>query len=498
MHDALQLAMSTATFYPHDVAAIKKVETHISIIFLTGQFAYKIKKPVDFGFLNFSTLALRKHFCEEELRLNQRLAKQLYLDVVPVYYHEGVFSLQGRQEHIVEYAVKMRQFDPANQLDELIKQNAITLQQMDALSICIADFHQHVEKADVHSDVGEPKLITQPCFDNFSLIYQSLNTTNAHLQVLEAWTKMQAETLEPVFIARKQQGFIRECHGDMHLGNIAIIDEAFTLFDCIEFSKNLRWVDTLSDLAFLLMDLHKQGKTVFAYRLLNTYLAITGDYEGLSVLNFYLVYRALVRAKIAGLQGQLEPLERYVELAYRFIETKPPQLIITFGVSGSGKSYGSRKLSDHYGWIHLRSDVERKRLLGMHMTERGRASELYTPIMTESTYSRLLAVAEAVLLTGRTVIVDATFLKYAERERFHQLALQLGVDYQILHFQANRKQLEENIKKRQQRDDDPSDADVEILERQLRHSLEPLQETEMPFSVSYSPSDNGMSNNISF
>lgn len=488
MNDALLTAMSTAAFYPHDVDVVQKIETHISVIFLTGQFVYKIKKPVDFGFLDFSTLALRKHFCEEELRLNHRLAKQLYLDVVPIYYCDDVFSLHGKQDEIVEYAVKMRQFDPANQLDELINKDEIDIEQMEELAAVIADFHQYITKASVDTNIGKPELITQPCFDNFSLIRSVFDEVDSRLNALEAWTGERAKELESVFVTRKQQGFIRECHGDMHLGNIAMIDGKFTLFDCIEFSESLRWVDVISDLAFLLMDLHKQGKSNYANRLLNTYLAITGDYEGLKVLRFYLVYRALVRAKIAGLQGNLEQLKNYVALAHHFIEEEPPKLIITFGVSGSGKSYGSRKLADKYGWIHLRSDVERKRLLGMAMTERGSESRLYTPQMTEKTYSRLLSLSQALLVQGYTVIVDATFLKYVEREKFQQLATQLACDYQILHFQADREQLEKNIRQRQLRGEDPSDADIHVLDKQLKSNVDQLGNEENTFRIAYKSS----------
>jgi aminoglycoside phosphotransferase family enzyme/predicted kinase len=486
MNDALLRAMSTEAFYPHHVDAIQKIETHISVIFLTGQFAYKIKKPVDFGFLDFSTLTLRKHFCEEELRLNQRLAKQLYLDVMPIYHHEGVFSLGGKQEDIVEYAVKMRQFDPAKQLDELIQTSEVDIEQMDELAERIADFHQNIAVAT--ADEGSPDLIIQPCFDNFPFIHNVFDEMDSRLNALESWTVEKAKALKPVFITRKQQGFIRECHGDMHLGNIAMIDGRFTLFDCIEFSESLRWIDVMSDLAFLLMDLHQQGKSNYANRLLNTYLAITGDYDGVAVLRFYLVYRALVRAKIAGLQRRPEQAKSYVALAHHFIAKESPQLIITFGVSGSGKSYGSRKLADHYGWIHLRSDVERKRLLGMKMTERGHESTLYTPEMTEKTYARLLSLGQALLIQGYTVIVDATFLKYTEREKFQQLATQLACDYQILHFQAERGQLEENIRQRQLRGEDPSDADIHVLNKQLKNNADQLSNEENAFSIAYKSS----------
>lgn len=485
MDKALSEAMRQAAFYPHATENIRLIETHISSVFLTGKYAYKVKKAVNFGFVDFSDLSRRRFYCEEELRLNRRLAPDLYRQLIPIYQHQGHYTLQANEATApVEYAVKMRQFDPQNQLDCLLARQQLSMDHMQALAEQIADFHQIAAIADETLPWGEQTDVTQPCFANFPIIEEALQDDNdamSRLMELSTWTSQQQAQLTETFKHRKQQQKIRECHGDMHLGNIAMVDGKITLFDCIEFNETFRWVDVISDLAFLLMDLQYNGRADFAHRLLNAYLSLTGDYQGLSVLRFYWVYRALVRAKIASLQHNTATCLAYVQLASRYTQAATPVLAITHGLSGSGKSWGSRQICDEKGWIHLRSDVERKRLAGVSLTDRQAESLLYQPGMSQKTYDQLYQSATTAIQAGYSVIVDATFLKQADRQRFHRLAQQLGCPFQILHFTASLERLEQNIRQRQQRNDDPSDATVEVMHQQREQWLEPLIKDERQF-----------------
>lgn len=495
--DTLLESMREPAFYPHPVHNIQIIHTHISTVFLTGEFAYKIKKPVNFGFLDFTQLAARKHFCEEELRLNRRLAPNLYLDVVPVLLDDHTYRLGSSGSHenasIVEYAVRMRQFNPDQQLDRLLATGSLPLQRMDELAQQIASFHQYVEIAAPTSRFGLPEQVLKPMLQNFSLLQQHLDDSNmlSRLQVLENWTQQQHSRLQTTLLQRKQENHIRACHGDMHLGNIALVADKITIFDGIEFSEDLRWIDTASEIAFLVMDLHDRKVPAYAHRLLNIYLETSGDYGLLEILDFYFVYRAMVRAKVNALrlaqesnaaerQQVLQHCRAYLSLAENRTKQISPALLITHGLSGSGKSWGCRLLVETFGFIQLRSDVERKRLADMRSTERdaqGIDQGIYSTEMTAHTYDRLAELAKRILHSGYSVIIDATFLDASQRHRFHELAQQTQAAFLILHFDGTPAQLEANILQRQQENKDASDADIAVLHKQLAH-YKPLQENE--------------------
>lgn len=495
--DTLLESMREPAFYPHPVHNIQIIHTHISTVFLTGEFAYKIKKPVNFGFLDFTQLAARKHFCEEELRLNRRLAPDLYLDVVPVLLDGHTYRLGSPDSHdnarIVEYAVRMRQFNPDQQLDRLLASGSLPLQRMDELAQQIASFHQHVDTAPPASRFGLPEQVLKPMLQNFSLLRQHLDDQEflSRLHSLEKWTQQQYSRLQTTLVQRKQENHIRACHGDMHLGNIALVADKITIFDGIEFSEDLRWIDTASEIAFLVMDLHDRGVPAYAHNLLNIYLETSGDYGLLEILDFYFVYRAMVRAKVNALrltqnpdeaerQQILQHCRAYLELAENRTKQISPVLLITHGLSGSGKSWGCRQLVETLGLIQLRSDVERKRLAEMQITERdtrGLNQGIYNPDMTAQTYDRLAELARHILQNRYSVIVDATFLDASQRHRFQELARQTHAAFLILHFSGTPIQLEANILQRQQENKDASDADIAVLHKQLAH-YKPLQEIE--------------------
>jgi len=479
-------AMLSPRWYDHQVEKCELIETHISWVILTGPYAYKIKKPVNLGFLNFSSLEQRRFYCEEELRLNRRLAPGIYLEVVPITGTRQAPVLGGEGK-AVEYAVKMRQFPQAAQLDRMLAQGAIESHMLDAFAHFIADFHRSAAVASAADDYGLPANVWQPMAENFVQIRERISGSGqlAKIAALENWSRASFDALEPVLAQRKSQGYIRECHGDMHLRNLAWIDGGPMAFDGIEFNPNLRWIDVISDVAFLVMDLQDRGQSALAQRFLNGYLEQTGDYAGLKVLPLYLAYRAMVRAKVSAIrldQAHLNEAERagaeaefaqYLALAQTYTCPGRPGLIITRGFSGSGKTSLSQLLLECLPAIRIRSDVERKRLFGMDALESGRAAPaegIYSAEATRLTYERLRELAATVLDAGCTVIVDATFLLREQRAPFEQLAQQMDVAYALLEFTAGMQTLRQRI---MQRKGDASDADLLVLEHQLaRH--EPL------------------------
>ena len=470
------------SLFAHPVENIRLVETHISWVILTGSFAYKIKKPVDLGFLDFSTLEKRHFYCEEEIRLNRRLAADYYLDVVPIRGSLEAPHWDGEGE-VIEYAVKMRQFPQDAQLDRLLAKGEIVPGCMDEFASLLAGFHDRVAVAEVSGDYGSPEQVYQPVAENLSVL-KRLDEKPAHqalLSRLEQWCQRTFTRLEKFILQRKQEGFVRECHGDLHLRNMAWIDNRPLVFDCIEFNPALRWIDVISEIAFLVMDLlHKQQPNL-AWRFLNAYLEHSGGYEGLRLLPFYLVYRAMVRAKIAVIRvnqpgvGSKEKQEaeteisEYLRLAEQCSQQRQPMLIITRGMSASGKSTISSLLLEALQAVRIRSDVERKRLFGLSLADSGRApfnAGIYTNAAGKKTYHRLLQLAESVIEAGFPVIVDAAFLETEQRQPFQRLATRLGVPYLILEFRASPETLRDRIQKRGK---GVSDADLGILERQLQN-----------------------------
>lgn len=483
--------------YDHPVEGVELIETHISWVLLAGEYAYKIKKPVDLGFLDFSTLPKRKHFCEEELRLNRRLAPQIYLAVVAITGTADDPRLGGTGEAI-EYAVKMRRFAQEAQLDRLLARGALESAHIDALADELARFHGEIAVAGPGTPFGEPDAVYAPMHENFEQIGPRVDAAaRAPLARLAQWTQAARDRLAPVLAARKRDGFIRECHGDAHLANMALIDSQVLLFDCLEFNDNLRWIDVMSELAFAVMDLDDRGRPDFGWRLLNRYLEQTGDYAGLQLLRFYQVYRALVRAKVAAIrcsQPGLSPDERaravsayqsYIELAERYTQPRATALMITHGVSGSGKSTVAQMLVETHGAVRVRSDVERKRLAGlppMARSDSGLDAGLYSADLSRRTYARLGELARTIIGAGLPVIVDATFLKRAQRDAMRTLAASLGVPFVILDTAAPEDVLRARVRVRRDLGHDVSEATAAVLERQLA-TREPLAAEEQRHSV---------------
>lgn len=491
-------ALRNPSVYPHAVRGIEVIETHISWVILSGDYAYKIKKPVNLGFLDFTSLEQRRFYCEEELRLNRRLAPKLYLEVVAITGSAGHPLWNGPGEAI-EYAVKMRQFPQQALLDRMLERGALTPQHVDALAARIAAFHGEVEAAAADSPFGTPQRVLEPAMENFRQIRASFDSPAdlAALEALQAWTERQHAALAATFAQRKRDGFVRECHGDMHLGNIALVDGEVTVFDCIEFNDNLRWIDVVSETAFLAMDLMDRKRADLAWRALNLYLERTGDYAGLAVLRYYLVYRAMVRAKVTSIRaGQpgmgaaergaiIERYRGYIALAQGLASPGAPGLIINHGLSGSGKTTLSQPMLEDLGAIRIRSDVERKRLHGLAALQRsgsGIAGDIYAPDATALTYQRLGELARAVVEAGYTAIVDATFLQRPQRDAFRALAATLNVGFAICDFQAAAATLRQRIAQRLRHGRDASEADLAVLQRQLA-TQQPLAPQELADAI---------------
>jgi len=478
--------------YPFPVAAVRLIETHCAWVLLTGQFVFKIKKPVNFGFLDYSTLEKRRFYCEEEVRLNKRFAPEIYLDVVAVRGDSERPHIEG-DGPVLEYAVRMRQFADNGLLSQCAEQKRLDATHVDQMIRIVAEFHQGAEQAGNESPFGEPDRIHHYVVENFDHIrpFVSGSQVVQQLHRIERWVTEARTKLDGLLRDRKRNGFIRECHGDLHLGNLTLIDGQVTLFDCIEFNPELRWIDVISEVAFLVMDLQERGYRAFASRFLNGYLQETGDYQGLALLRYYLVYRAMVRAKVAILRRQQTDREsaafaqaddefrKYTQLAEDYTQPLHPMLLITYGLSGSGKTTVARQLAELRGTVQIRSDVERKRLAGLAALDKSGAQVgkgLYTAGQTEQTYQRLAELADAVLATGYSVVVDATFLKRDLRERFRALAETRGVPFAILDCEASDQELRRRVRLRAAREADASEATLEVLDYQLKSREEPAAE----------------------
>ncbi|MEQ1774870.1 MAG: AAA family ATPase [Burkholderiales bacterium] len=476
-------ALRSPACYAHPAGHIELLETHISWVILTGQYAYKIKKPVNLGFLDFSTLEARRRCCEEELRLNRRLAPSLYDAVVKITGSPDAPHVSG-EGAAIEYAVRMREFPQSALASRLLTEGAITSKHIDALAARIAGFHANTGVAARGSPYGAPETVIASARENFSALDQLLTdgTAKAPIAELRAWTEHEYHARWTLFVARQTDGYVRDGHGDLHLGNILMLDGQLTPFDCIEFNPALRWIDVMSEIAFLIMDLMDRGHTNFATRFLNAYLESADDYEGLKVLRFYLVYRAMVRAKVHGLRAAqsdissterarlLEACRGYIALAQRCANSACPAIILMHGMSGSGKSVVAQALAETFGAIRLRSDIERKRLSGLDPLARSGsklASGIYTGELTLDTYNRLLDIARRATNAGYATVVDATFLKRWQRDLFRIEARMRGIPFAIVDVTAPEAALLARIANRAAAGSDASEADQAVLTYQL-------------------------------
>ena len=485
--------------YPHPVSDVEIIETHISWVLLAGEFAYKIKKPLDLGFLDFRDLARRRFYCEEEIRLNKPWAPTIYLTVVPITLSEGQARIDG-EGTAVEYAVKMRRFDPASCLDVQLAENKLSVADMRELANMLAKRHSG-------ATVVAPALRASTVSRAIGLIHENFEPLKNAIELtlfdeLRRWTMKQLDDLQECLWQRFDDGYFRECHGDLHLRNIVRLPEGLTMFDGIEFSNELRHTDVMADVAFLIMDLVANQRQSLAAHCINRYLEVTGDYDGMRVFNLYFAYRCLVRAKIAVIRSEerrdenerirdQEEAQRYCEMAQHQIRSRTPTLITMTGMSGSGKTWVSGQLMAAFPAIRIRSDTERKRLFGLGETASSNSeldAGVYSDDVSADLYSRLNTLAAVLLLAGHDVILDATFLHAAQRAAALAVAQRCGAHFALLETVAASRVLRARLRARKEQRDDASEADTTVLQQQMR-SAEPLTDEERRWTVSCESAD---------
>jgi aminoglycoside phosphotransferase family enzyme/predicted kinase len=482
--------------FPHPVTQLQVRETPLSWVVLTGVFAYKIKKPVRFDFIDASTLARRHFLCEEELRLNRRFAPELYLDVVPMAEQDGRLRI-GAAGTPVEYAVRMLEFDSAWELDNQLAQGAVTRQDMAALGRRIAEQHRGAAIAAIGDEYGRPELIRTQLQENFARLRSCLNEPHdlRLLEQLERWGRETVEADTDLLWRRWRNSRVRECHGDLHAGNIVRWREHFVAFDCLEFEPRLRWIDVISDVAFLFMDLMTHARADLGYEFLSAYLEQDGDYEALRLLPLYGVYRALVRAKVDALgiasanpdaaRTLWDRLRARLDTAARLMSHRTPALLLMHGVTASGKSWISEQLIAALGAVRMRSDLERRRADAAPHTARGSmgvGAGAYSAPARKLNYARLLDCAESTLAGGCNAIVDATFLDRSDRQMFEALAHRSHYPLLIVSCFTDRPTLEARLRLRSRHADDPSEATLAVLDMQLG-SAQPLSDEELAGTV---------------
>ncbi len=469
---------------------VRLVETHISWVLLADTLAYKLKKPVRLPFLDFTTLDARRRYCEKELRLNRRLAPSLYLDVTEV--RQGPAGpCFGGDGPVLDVAVCMRRFPDGALWSEMAAINALEPRHIDSMAQRLAVFHRDAAVAPSDSVFGSATVrerVTHRLIEAMdSSADEAVAAAASDRSELRAWLVQQMQSLGPLWEARRRDGRVRECHGDLHLANALQLGDEASAFDGIEFDDELRWIDVLDDVAFLAMDLLAHGKRALACRFVNAYLEASGDYEGLPTLRFYMVCRALVRSQVKAIvrgQGMQSatgpPAAQYLALAVVLCRGTDARLAITHGLPGSGKTFVSQGLVEQAAAIRVRSDVERKRLFRLGALESSHdrvPGSIYDDATTTRTYGRLLELARVALLAGWPVIVDAAFLRRSERARFAALAAAVGAPFFIVDCRAAMQLLQQRLALRKANGDDASEADVAVLER-LRDSDEPLDRSE--------------------
>ncbi|MEG5017412.1 MULTISPECIES: AAA family ATPase [unclassified Microcoleus] len=481
-------------FYPHGVTEpVQLIQTHASFVLLTGDYTYKIKKPVNFGFLDYSTLEKRQHFCNEELLLNRRTAPEIYLEVLPIVKIGDSFQFGSKlpaitpAEVAVEYVLKMREFPQDSLFLSLLDHGLLTEQIMADLGREVANFHSTAISNSYIRTFGEVSQI-RAAIDNNYLISQKYiggPQTQAQFQETKDYTDAFFEKNQELFNRRIAHDKIRECHGDLHLRNIALWQEKILLFDCIEFNEPFRFVDVMYDVAFTVMDLESRGRRDLGNAFLNTYIEQTGDWEGLQLLPLYLSRQAYVRAKVTSLMlddsaistAQKAEISQtaahYYKLAWQYTKPRLGKLTLMSGLSGSGKSTAARYLARRTGAIHIRSDAVRKHLGGISLNERG-GPDLYSDEMTAQTYGRLLKLGIILAERGWDVILDAKFDRPNWRTDAMNQAQSHGLPLQIIYCTAPLEVLRERL---QQRRGDIADATAELLNSQ-QAAFEPFTELE--------------------
>jgi len=477
-------AMIKPEVYSHTVESVKLIETHLSWVFLTGVYAYKVKKPVCFDFVDFSSIGKRNFFCSEELRCNRAFAPELYLGVVPIVLRANGTLLVApeaavRGDEVIDYAVRMIQFDVNLQADLLLENKELTVGEMFEFGGKLAAQHGILPQLSSVYDPGKAIL------ENFTTLKKldCLQSFSTQIEMLETQAKYQLAQQGLFLQERYRDHFVRECHGDLHLSNLARLDSGLTAFDCLEFDESLRCIDVWCDIAFLFMDCCIRERADLGYAFVDGYLMASGDYSGVQLLPMFAAYRSVVRAKIAALRYEQtanpevwQKIQKHVSWPLTQSSRPAGRLIITCGLSGSGKSYWAGQLVTAIPSLRLCADVLRKTQYGYSAFENSQSDlgqDLYSESVSLQVYERLADYSAVLLTLGENVIVDAACLKRAQREVFYKIAQQVGVLPVVLHFTAPHEVLLNRITDRQLAGNNPSEADAVVLTWQLDEFEEP-------------------------
>lgn len=463
------------TFYGPDVTSVQLIQTHISIVALTGTYAYKVKKPVNFGFLDFSTLDKRKYYCEEELRLNKRLCPEMYLEILPITKKENTLQING-EGTIVEYIVKMKEFPQEAIMTTMLQKNLVSEETIDHLCTLLVDFYQTQTPSENVTKYGTLPAVKQNIDENFEQTRPMINITipTQTFSFIKDAVNQFFEQKKEVFDQRIREGRIFECHGDLHSGNIAITNKTIHVFDCIEFNDRFRFCDVASDIGFLAMDLDYQNYPYLSSYLIQQYVQKSKDHGIYSVLNFYKSYRAFVRGKVHGFQlndphiepERKQPLqetakkyfqlsEYYTNLFLLDVQTYKPIVFIVCGLSGTGKSTIAQKIAVDYHADTINTDVVRKELAGIDKYEQHHDSfntGLYNPKKVDTTYEHVLQRASRSVKEGHNVVIDATFQKKKYREMARHIARTNHATFVLVHCvcpeSVVKKRLDDRVKKK--------------------------------------------------
>jgi uncharacterized protein len=501
-------------FYLHPVQIpIQLIQTHISYVLLTGDYAYKVKKNTSFGFLDFTTLEKRRHFCQEELRLNWRLCPELYLAVLPIIQDSGHYRFGDAQDNgaadsgcaaiapsqpIIEYAVQMRQFPQETLFSHLFQDSKLTPELIRQLSDLVAAFHAKAESNDDICAYGSVTAIGTVDRSNYALSESFIGRSQTQQQYEQTrrFTTQFLTQHADWFVQRQAEGKIRDCHGDLHLNNVCLYQDKIQIFDCIEFNQEFRNIDVIYDVAFMVMDLEFQGRKDLANIFLNRYLEQTGDYKGAALLPVYLSMRAYIRANVNSLAlndvaiadaDKVDFLQRaqdYYRLAWNYTQRSQGRIILMSGLSGSGKSTVARQLAQKLNAIHLRSDAVRKHLADIPLHQRGDrggefGSGIYTPEMTQKTYGALLDLGLLLAQQGWPVILDAKYDRQSLRQMVMEAAISAQIPIKIVQCTAPMEVLRDRLNRRT---NDIADATADLLDSQI-NDAEPLTDSEKALAI---------------
>ncbi len=476
--------------YPHAVQEVELIETHVSWVLLAGEFAYKIKRPVQYAFIDLRDPARRNLLCEEELRLNRRFAPQLYLEVCRVADDGGAARIAcgGGVGATLEYAVRMRRFQARDELDRVLARGEVEPRELEAFGRHLAILHAGLPTAAAQSPWGRPADVQALIVRNLlecaesSAVFGAAESVLALRDGLERSLRSAAASM----VMRRASGHVRECHGDLHARNIVRLEGRLVAFDCLEYEPAFRWIDVADEVAFLSSDLAARGCPLHAHAFVSGYLARSGDYALCRVSRLYEAHRALVRAKIAALSAASAPErergplrrehERLIDHASRSLASHAAVLLLMCGLSGSGKTWLAQRLAERLQAVHVRSDLERKRRAGLDelaRTQSGIASGLYSIAMSAAVYADLERAAEDILAGGYPVIIDAALLRREQRARFAELGIRRGMRSRLVYCEAPVETLRARIAARALSGRDPSEADAAVLDWQLAHFEQP-------------------------